>query len=33
MTQRLAYLDNLKILLVAGVIAVHAAITYWASSS
>jgi glucans biosynthesis protein C len=28
MKQRLAYLDNLKILLVAGVIAVHTAITY-----
>ena len=28
MTQRFAYLDNLKILLVVGVIAVHAAVTY-----
>ena len=28
MKQRLAYLDNLKILLVVGVITVHAAITY-----
>jgi len=28
MNQRLAYLDNLKVLLVAGVIAVHSAVTY-----
>jgi Acyltransferase family len=28
MSQRLAYLDNLKVLLVVGVIAVHAAVTY-----
>jgi surface polysaccharide O-acyltransferase-like enzyme len=27
MTQRLAYLDNLKVLLVVGVIAVHTAVT------
>jgi surface polysaccharide O-acyltransferase-like enzyme len=28
MTQRLAFLDNLKVLLVVGVIAVHTAVTY-----
>lgn len=28
MKQRLAYLDNLKVLLVVGVIALHTAITY-----
>jgi hypothetical protein len=27
-SQRLAYLDNLKVLLVVGVIAVHSAVTY-----
>jgi surface polysaccharide O-acyltransferase-like enzyme len=28
MNRRLAYLDNLKVLLVVGVIAVHSAVTY-----